>query len=283
MIYTLVRRDSSNNINSIISFDSITSFDESWAATVTTQTVEYGFNVTDNINIEAPTYSIDAVISSYSLFDRGNEIVWDGEDFNVSSENDTERHIKARDEIIRIFKERSILTLIESGANSNNENLDSKYSELTSGYFNETPNCVITSLGISHPNKGTGAFYVTMKVQKINVAMVTAVELTKEEMSPTLKGMVVTPTVASSKSKTVDGEEIPEGAVAQQDGDVKKTSIVEGDDWFDVYNERSKELDVIRDADEAQQALNDYMSRHPDHACKLVQVSNGFYKRCYYL
>ena len=67
MIYTLVRRDSENNIDSILSFDCITSFDESWAATVTTQTVEYGFDVTDNINIEAPTYSIVAIISSYSL------------------------------------------------------------------------------------------------------------------------------------------------------------------------------------------------------------------------
>ena len=60
MIYTLVRRKG-EDIDAIISFDSISSFDESWSATVTTQTVEKGFNISDNINIEPPTYDIRAI------------------------------------------------------------------------------------------------------------------------------------------------------------------------------------------------------------------------------
>ena len=119
MIYTLVRKDRGGNVDSIISFDSVNSMDESWTATVSTQTVEKGFNISDNINIEPEVYSIEAVISSYSLFVKDKEISWDGSRFKNRGQVNKDLHIKARDELTRIFKEGSILTLLESTANSN--------------------------------------------------------------------------------------------------------------------------------------------------------------------
>ena len=286
MIYTLVRRDSENNIDSILSFDCITSFDESWAATVTTQTVEYGFDVTDNINIEAPTYSIDAIISSYSLFRKDREIVWDSETFVTADEGDLNGHITARNELIRIFSDRSILTLIESSANSDNENLEAKFTEIISGYYKETPNCVITSLSISQPSASDGAFFVNMKVQKINVAKVSTMQLAKEEMSPLLRGLIVTSTTKASKTKELDGDDVLDETVAAQDGETKTeattgatTGATTDGDWWDVNDTKVAERKVYRNEIKAQKDMNEHMAKTGEF-CELFRRSDGFYRQC---
>lgn len=188
MIYTIVRKDKNNNIDAVISFSSISSMEETWSSTVTSQTVEYGYNVTDNINIEAPTYSISATLSSYSLFDASKEIVWDGEGFTTDNSSDDERsHVKARDEIIKIFSDRRLVTLLESDVNSNNKNLVEKETELKSGKFKENDSCIITSLSISHPSDGSGAFFVNMTLQKIVTAKIILAELEDGEKVALIK------------------------------------------------------------------------------------------------
>lgn len=210
MIYTIVRKDSADKVDAVISFDSILSVDEAWSATVTSQTVEYGFNISDNINIEAPTYSITATISSYSLFNLDREIVWNGEDFASSSQSDEKSHILVRDEIIRILKERSIVSLIESDLNSDNTDLETKYTELKSGYYREIDTCVITSLSISHPDQGTGAFSVSMTLQQINLAKIDISELEEGEKRALLRPLAKTYEPNSSKTKKEDGYIDPE-------------------------------------------------------------------------
>lgn len=284
MIYTLVKRNSTGNIDAIFSFDAVTAFDEEWTATVTTQTVEYGFNITDNINIEAPTYSIQAIISGYSLFSPEKEIVWDGENFYTKTLSDLDNsHVKARDSLIDIFQNRSILTLLESEANSNNSDLVSKEKELKSKHNKEINNCVITSLSIGNPSNATGAFLVSMKIQKINVAKVSVLELTKEEMSPLLRGLVVKPTVASAQSKSVSGEDIDGDNVALQDTDSFSEPTTEGArdgmGWHEVYDQKTQELKVIKDRTQAEIEMGDYMARTKQF-CQLFQRSDGFYKRC---
>lgn len=210
MIYTIVRKDKDNNIDAVISFDSISSVDESWSATVTSQTVEYGFNISDNINIEAPTYSIAATLSSYSLFNKEKEIVWDGQDFTANGATDRNSHVVARDEIIEIFKDRSIITLIESEANSNNPNLSEKYQELTSNYNREIDTCVITSLSIGHPDQGTGAFLVSMTIQKINLARIEISELEEGEKVALVRPLMQTYDAQKTKSSKEEGNIDPD-------------------------------------------------------------------------
>lgn len=210
MIYTIVRKDKDNNIDAVISFDSISSVDESWSATVTSQTVEYGFNISDNINIEAPTYSIAATLSSYSLFNQEKEIVWDGQDFTANGATDRNSHVVARDEIIEIFKDRSIVTLIESEANSNNSNLSEKYQELTSSYNREIDTCVITSLSIGHPDQGTGAFLVSMTIQKINLARIEISELEEGEKIALVRPLMQTYDAEKTKSSKEEGNIDPD-------------------------------------------------------------------------
>lgn len=205
MIYTLIRKDASDSVQSIISFDSISSMDESWTAQVSSYTVESGFNITDNVNIEPTTYSIDAIISGYSLFRKGSEITWDGEGF--SSEEDLNlEHLYARDEIIETFKSGAVLTILESSASSNHTNLDTKLTELYSGTKKEIDNCVMTSLSISHPSGGTGAFFVSIKLQKIEVALIETHILKDDELSPAVRPMKENTDNEASSSKTESEE-----------------------------------------------------------------------------
>lgn len=86
LIYAIVLKSiddgGSETINGVISFDLVKSFSESRSATVSTQTVEKGFNISDNINIEPVQFTLDGYISSYYLKDDESEIVWDGRLFS---------------------------------------------------------------------------------------------------------------------------------------------------------------------------------------------------------
>ena len=223
MIYTLVRK-LGDNVDAIFSFDSISSFDESWSATVTTQTVEKGFNISDNINIEPPTFDIQAVLSSYSIFKANKEIVWDGEGFSVEDEDDLDSHITARKELLNIFKDKSIITLVESTVNSNNPVLQTKYEELKSGYNNEIENCVITSLKISNPDSSTGAFIVNLKLQKVFVATVHSTQASPEGMIPLLRPVKIEPKSLGSKTTVTDANGDIVEAVAVDDMDLSDGS-----------------------------------------------------------
>lgn len=205
MIYTIVRKDDNDKIDAIISFDSITSMDESWNATVTSQTVEYGFNISDNTNIEAPTYNISATISSYSLFRKDREITWDGEEFKTESEPNLNFHIEVREQLIKVFSDRKLVTLIESSVNSDNTNDKVKVEELKSGYFKEIDDCIITSLSFSHPDTGSGAIKADIKLQKIVIANVAITELAEGEKRALLRELPVNFEPYSGKSKKEEG------------------------------------------------------------------------------
>lgn len=210
MIYTIVRKDKDDNnkIDAIVSFDSITSMDESWSATVTSQTVENGFNITDNINIESPTYNINATLSSYSLFAKNREIVWDGSTFKTEGEANLNYHIGVRDQMIRVLSERRVVTLVESSANSYDADVPTRVNELKSGYFKEIDNCIITSLSFSHPDTGTGAIIANISLQKITVAKVAVSELLEGEKRALIRPLAVNFEPFTGSKKAVETGEI---------------------------------------------------------------------------
>lgn len=259
MIYTIVRKDSADKVDAVISFDSVLTLDESWSATVTSQTVEYGFNISDNINIEAPTYTITATISSYSLFNLDKEIVWNGEDFTSSSQSDEKSHILVRDEIIRILKERSVVSLIESDLNSDNTDLETKYTELKSGYYREIDTCVITSLSISHPDQGTGAFSVSMTLQQINLAKIDISELEEGEKRALLRPLAKTYEPNSSKTKKEDGYIDPETGLPDESAPPSSSS---GDyDKMRKYYEDKLGIAKTKEQIAATEKATNYMER----------------------
>ena len=286
MIYTLVRKDRGGNVDSIISFDSVSSMDEAWTATVSTQTVEKGFNISDNINIEPEVYSIEAIISSYSLFIKEKEISWDGSSFRSRGQSDKQSHVKAREEIIKIFKEGSVLSLLETTANSVSSNLGEKYKELRSGYVKEIEDCVITSMSISHPSEGTGAFFVSLKLQKIYTASVRVEELPEGQSVPLLTPMQAKEaSVASTSSagKTVDGVDGVGGvdesmAMRPEDGSIPKPSeSPAGMSWEDGYSILQRDLSRMREVQASIRRIRQF-AISTNSRCTLVSIANGGYK-----
>ena len=187
MIYTIVLKDTDDSgnsvINGVISFDCIKSFSESRSATVSTQTVEKGFNISDNINIEPVQFNLDGYISSYYLKDDENEIVWDGSRFKTNnSDSKTYTHARVRDSLIAFFEERNVFTLMESEYGSTNKDITENYNEQKRGYYKEYENCVLTSMDFSVPEASSEVFSISMKIQKITIAVVQERRLEKGEM-----------------------------------------------------------------------------------------------------
>ena len=208
MIYTVVLKSvddgGSETINGVISFDCIKSFSESRSATVSTQTVEKGFNISDNINIEPVQFTLDGYISSYYLKDDENEIVWDGSKFKTNSSNSkTYTHARVRDSLIAFFEERNVFTLMESEYGSTNKDITENYNEQKRGYYKEYENCVLTSMDFSVPEASSEVFSISMKIQKITIAVVQERRLEKGEMGVLQKYRPNTD-VSSVSSTTTD-------------------------------------------------------------------------------
>ncbi len=208
MIYTIVLKDTDDSgnsvINGVISFDCIKSFSESRSATVSTQTVEKGFNISDNINIEPVQFTLDGYISSYYLKDDENEIVWDGSKFKTNnSDSKTYTHARVRDSLIAFFEERNVFTLMESEYGSTNKDITESYNEQKRGYYKEYENCVLTSMDFSVPEASSEVFSISMKIQKITIAVVQERRLEKGEMGVLQKYRPNTD-VSSVSSTTTD-------------------------------------------------------------------------------
>ena len=208
MIYAIVLKSiddgGSETINGVISFDCIKSFSESRSATVSTQTVEKGFNISDNINIEPVQFTLDGYISSYYLKDDENEIVWDGSRFKTNSSNSkTYTHARVRDSLIAFFEERNVFTLMESEYGSTNKDITENYNEQKRGYYKEYENCVLTSMDFSVPEASSEVFSISMKIQKITIAVVQERRLEKGEMGVLQKYRPNTD-VSSVSSTTTD-------------------------------------------------------------------------------
>lgn len=272
MIYTLVRKNDKGVIDAIVSFTSISSMDESWNSTVTSQPIEFGFNVTDNINIENPTYDITGTISSYSLFRGDKEIVWDGEDFTNKTESNPKFHIDVREQMIRVFSQRKTLTLIESSVMSDNANDKGYVDELKSGYFKEIENCVITSLSFSYPENSMGAINVNMKLQKLTIANTVIAELEEGEKRALLRPLAANYEPFSSSRKEEAGDIDPTTGLPEEN----PTESVQGN-----YEEmKKKESDRIgltdTKSEQAARAISDEYIKQTGKLSTIMPVGDGW-------
>ena len=216
-----------NSISAIISFDCVKSFSESRSATVTNLTVEKGFNISDNMNIEPTQFTLDGVISSYSIIDDTNEIIWDGRKFSTKNSTGTKtyNHARIKQKLIDFFNNRPVFSLLESEYDSNVANdLSDKYNSLKSGYYKEYENCVITGMDFSVPDSSSEAFYISLKIQEIAMAYVESRQMTQEEQSRALTRYTPEPVdKASSVSGTdSDKEDKSEDEVASKNSDVSQ-------------------------------------------------------------
>ena len=207
MIYTLLNRDKDGNVKQIFSFESVQSFTESLRASVSSSTVEFGFPISDNISTENPTYSLNTVVSAYSLFNQENEIYWDGEDFvsQSSAQGDNNPHLTMRDALKALWKDRQIISILEGEKASFATTVSERYDQLTSKYYKEYDNCAITSLEIDTSESSNGVIFLKMTIEQVDVAYVSFGQLQEDQMQPPLKAhsKVVTD-LGTTKTSTTD-------------------------------------------------------------------------------
>lgn len=227
MIYTIIVKNDQGEAESYLTFDSVSSYSESWSGTVSKSTVEYGFPIADHINIENPVFNISGVLSEYSIFKDDREIFWNGEDFVQASENDSEgSHLVAKDYLIKTTKEGTVITLLESKTNSFLSNGAQRYDKIRSGITKEYDNSVITDLSFEvSENTQNSSIRVSMKIEQLNIARTETTTLTEQEMQKAIIPKVAKTSVntGSSTTSTATDETGKPKNVAEKSTDV--TSI----------------------------------------------------------
>lgn len=210
MIYTIVAKDKDDKVVAYFDFDCVRSFDLNMSANVSSTPVESAETITDNISYEPNTYSIEAIISSYGIFDATKEIVYDGQGLRQVSSNGQAKeglktHLTAREKLMQLFFSRQTVSLIESDRKPLvYNNPQEAYEMQKQGHFVESESCIITSLKISYPESADDAFYVSMSIQKVLLASVQVLEMTPDEMIPQVTPLLQTPTSVSTTTDTTD-------------------------------------------------------------------------------
>ena len=208
MIYTIVAKDKDDKVVAYFDFDCVRSFDLNMSANVSSTPVESAETITDNISYEPNTYSIEAIISSYGIFDATKEIVYDGRGLrqvNSQAKESLKTHLTAREKLMQLFFSRQTVSLIESDRKPLvYNNPQEAYEMQKQGHFVESESCIITSLKISYPESADDAFYVSMSIQKVLLASVQVLEMTPDEMIPQVTPLLQTPTPVSTTTDTTD-------------------------------------------------------------------------------
>ena len=208
MIYTIVAKDKDDKVVAYFDFDCVRSFDLNMSANVSSTPVESAETITDNISYEPNTYSIEAIISSYGIFDATKEIVYDGRGLrqvNSQAKESLKTHLTAREKLMQLFFSRQTVSLIESDRKPLvYNNPQEAYEMQKQGHFVESESCIITSLKISYPESADDAFYVSMSIQKVLLASVQVLEMTPEEMTPQVTPLLQTPSSVSTTTDTTD-------------------------------------------------------------------------------
>lgn len=208
MIYTIVAKDKDDKVVAYFDFDCVRSFDLNMSANVSSTPVESAETITDNISYEPNTYSIEAIISSYGIFDATKEIVYDGRGLrqvNSQAKESLKTHLTAREKLMQLFFSRQTISLIESDRKPLvYNNPQEAYEMQKQGHFVESESCIITSLKISYPESADDAFYVSMSIQKVLLASVQVLEMTPDEMTPQVTPLLQTPSSVSTTTDTTD-------------------------------------------------------------------------------
>lgn len=243
MIYTIVAKDKDDKVVAYFDFDCVRSFDLNMSANVSSTPVESAETITDNISYEPNTYSIEAIISSYGIFDATKEIVYDGRGLrqvNSQAKESLKTHLTAREKLMQLFFSRQTVSLIESDRKPLvYNNPQEAYEMQKQGHFVESESCIITSLKISYPESADDAFYVSMSIQKVLLASVQVLEMTPEDMVPQVTPLLQTP---SSVSTTTDTTDVSSGDMkspiaptvpSSQTSEVKKNAVRYTDPAFE--------------------------------------------------
>lgn len=174
MIYNLIVKDSAGEVTDIISFSSVTSFNESYSSEVTENTVEYGFKISDHIITKSPEITVEGLISDYSIYDDNAELYWDEDRFvctnGLNGSENLGGYLTAKQALIDIVQKRKLFTVIATEFFVDTSNKKEANDNLNSVFVSRYTNCVMPSLSFPIKNGVSGATFVNFTAKQIRVA-----------------------------------------------------------------------------------------------------------------
>lgn len=207
MVYTIVIYNAEGMPEDIISFDSVEGAKSSLSGTVTSNTVEDGYDISDGMTLDSFSVSLKAVATSYNIFDDGNELVWDGRGFSKvnQTEESTKGHILLERRLRRLMLDRKVFTLLRSEENSFRSDIVGKHTELSNTIVDAYKNCVLTRCDVDEAKGVTGALFFDLSFVQIRYATTVIQELTAEQQQRRLIPMKAgTGNAATGSSTTAD-------------------------------------------------------------------------------
>lgn len=174
MIYNIIVKDSDGEVTDIVSFSSVTSFNESYQSEVTENTVEFGFKISDHMITKSPEITVEGVISDYSIYDSGAELYWDEDRFVCSNGLDGSTnlggYLTAKQALIDIVQKMKLFTIISTEFFVDTSNKKEASDNLNSVFVSKYSNCVMPSLSFPIKNGVSGATFVNFTAKQIRVA-----------------------------------------------------------------------------------------------------------------
>lgn len=250
MIYTFVVRDSVNPnlIKKVISLNVVTSVVESWSANVLKTPVEKGFPITDHLSLNNGVFSINGVISEYSIFDDNKELRWNGSYFESPGDSD-DALITIKDALRTLILAGEVFSILTSKENSLFSTPQEKYEDLSRNMFEEIGNCCLSNISFDDQSGTSGALNVQMSIEKIIVATVQIDKVSQEERTKALRRNEVNAGTVTSTAGNIT-QTTPEASVDKKTADDNKLP-----DSLDP--DRKTQAEIARE----QARVNDYETR----------------------
>lgn len=167
MIYTLYIKSDEDVIIDTITFDSVTSFNETYSSNVPQSVVESGYNVSDTVNLSNPTFTLNGVITDSKFRVDGHLVVFAGNSFekvestSLKTINQDEAAKAIREKLIAIWEQSVPIGLMES------EDVNNPVGSEVRDIFP----CFITNLSFPK-NDSSEAFFPTITFERVRYTSV---------------------------------------------------------------------------------------------------------------
>lgn len=212
MNYSLIVYNEDREVTDVISFTSVTQFNESYTSEITENIVEYGFSVSDHITTKAPDISLEGMVSDYTIQNADLQLDWNGTDFTTSLEqqggSQVDYNLAVKRSLISIVKERKVFTLVITRDNNFFGTVDEKSSSMLSSAVDIFTNCLMPLLSFPVKDGVSGAFFFSMSIKQVRVAITST---TNFDASGTPLVVPVVAKATTGTASTLSGNEDENG------------------------------------------------------------------------
>lgn len=158
MIYTLLLPD-----DSLLSFDAVTEYSESYSANISSYETQVGFPITDNMTLNNPEYSFSGILSYYNSPTREIQLI-DGE-FQVvetSEEKPIENQVELEQKVKVLWEDKKPFSIIKS----------SSIIDIFGTELERIDYCLLSNLTLPEQSGVSGAIFPRLSITKVRMAVV---------------------------------------------------------------------------------------------------------------